>query len=750
MEIALNATPPIWVWALVALACGGALYEAVRSYTGASALPRRLRPLGLALRVLALLSLLAMVFEASLRLGGSEVAGRRIVVLFDSSKSMALADGTGKDESTRMARAQAVWERSETTVANWREDGGVVDVQRFDREAAAGAPDFEAAPIGSESNLARAFEDLNDPASEPPAAVVVVSDGLVAPSPSQRNHLLDLAEAVGAPVTTVAVGAPEITDLAVGDVRAGEFAFVENVTTFEATIARHGLPPTHQAKVSLLRDGESVANTVVTLAGDKTPVRFEVAPDRIGQFVYRIEVEAAEGEATEDNNGRSFVVKVLRDKVRVLHVAGRPDWDVRALRTLLKRDPNVELLSYYILRDWDDIDRADQTAPMSLIAFPTDELFRSELGSFDLLILHNFDALNHGNYLANIKKYVLDGGSLVVIGGDMGLAEGHYGQLAGLLPVESRARTAMEKGPYRPELTPAGARHPITAWMAQAREQGRLEDLPELDSFNETTLAGGKIATTALLTHPTRGGGTAPVLAVAEPGKGRTMVLATGATWRLGFAPDVPLLDGARPYDLLWLGAIRWLLHDEGAQRLVLETDRPRYEPGDEVGISVTALSTSYNPQEGVSVDYEIKPLGGGDSGAVATQGNLVTDALGRAQASLGALSTGAYEAIATREDEPDRPARRVFLVESATQELEAVDAVPGTELLAELARATEGDSLDADDGLPRDLPLAEPKGDRGAVVGREFPVWSSVWNVLLLLGCLCGEWFLRRKHSLA
>ena len=74
-------------------------------------------------------------------------------------------------------------------------------------------------------------------------------------------------------------------------------------------------------------------------------------------------------------------MKVLRDKVRVLHVAGRPDWDVRALRTLLRRDPNVELLSYYILRGFDDISREDTTAPLSLIPFPTDELFEEQLGS---------------------------------------------------------------------------------------------------------------------------------------------------------------------------------------------------------------------------------------------------------------------------------------------------------------------------------------------------------------------------------
>src|SRR5690606_23958990 len=169
-------------------------------------------------------------------------------------------------------------------------------------------------------------------------------------------------------------------------------------------------------EIELRRDGEVVATHPLRLPTDglPAPVRFEVAPDRVGQFVYEITVPPQPGEATVANNSRAFVVKVLRDKVRVLHVAGRPDWDVRALRTLLRRDPNVELLSYYILRGLDDIAREDTTAALSLIPFPTDELFEEELGSFDLVILHNFDAVQHQveQYLDNIASYVEEGGAL--------------------------------------------------------------------------------------------------------------------------------------------------------------------------------------------------------------------------------------------------------------------------------------------------------------------------------------------------
>src|SRR5690606_25749231 len=184
--------------------------------------------------------------------------------------------------------------------------------------------------------------------------------------------------------------------------------------------------------------------------------------------------------------------------------------------------------------------------------------------------LHNFDPLTHGNYLDNIARYVEEGGSLVVIGGDMGLAAGDYAQsaLQPLLPIDVQRPLSMTREAFVPELTDAGRRHPITSWLGERDES--WQGLPELDSFNASSLnlRDPEAGSVSLLDGP-RG---APLLSVAEPGRGRTLALATGASWRLGFAPDLPLIEGARPYDLLWLGIVRWVLRDSAAERLQLET----------------------------------------------------------------------------------------------------------------------------------------------------------------------------------
>lgn len=761
---------------LVLAAAALAIAEAVRAYRRpVPGVSRRTRAGLFALRCLGALALLAVAFELSLAFESTSKTGPRLVVLADDSASMAIADAKspGQKAIPRVDRVRALWQRSAAARAAWREQGLAVQVRRFgDRSDVLAGPAEDNLALDARapaSDLARALAELaaDDPSTDPRplAGVVVLSDGLFDRTDrGEADPLIVAARDLGVPITAVAAGAPHLVDLALTELHAGEFAFVENVVEFAADIEAHGLPGA-RTEVVLRRDGQIVATEPLTApASGEATVKFEVAPDRVGQFVYEIEVRPVDGEATIANNRRAFVVKVLRDKVRALHVAGRPDWDVRALRTLLGRDPNVELLSYYILRGADDADREDPFAPLSLIAFPTDELFKEQLGSFDLVILHNFDALNHqvGRYLADIGQYVQDGGALVVIGGDMGLATGDYPAppLAAVVPVDIRAPTGLETDAYRPALTDAGRRHPITAWI----DSSGLSDwsaLPKLDSYNPVKLSRHEatIGSAVLLKHP-KG---SPLLTIAEPGRGRVLVLATGATWRLGFAADLPIVDGARPYDLLWLGAIRWLLRDAAADRLTLETDRPTYLLGAPITLRATALTPSYAPEAGVAIDWRVQPLGAAPDNAgpvsLLSQGTWRTDALGRASETLrGGLSIGAYEAVAQRAGQTDpepgavqQQARRVFLVQEAGRELGRIAAGPGDERLQKLAEATGGRFLRADaDDLPADPPLRDGRGPGERVDSRrEVPVWSGGLAMLVLILSLGGEALLRRRVGL-
>ncbi len=789
-QLIAGFVPPTWAVVLLVLCALAALVEAAYSAYSNDVLPVRARVALLALRALAITGLFAVAFELSLAIDDVREFGPRVVVLLDESASMGIEDrnAASTPPARRVDRVQRLLadERNREVLDRWRARGVDLEFRAFAetsavRELSTGEEGDSIALTaeGPASNLTQALSQLaRDPDGSPKptmvnprplAGVVVVSDGLVAESESADGALLQMAEQLAVPITTVSAGAPHLRDISVTKVRSGEFAFVENISEFEVELVAHGYEG-RRTEVELRRDGATIASTSLRLAGDGVvmPLRFEVAPDRTGQYVFEIVVRPLEGEATTANNRWPFIVKVLRDKVRVLHVSGRPDWDVRALRTLMRKDPNVELLSYYILRGLDDSDREDRRAPLSLIAFPTDALFEDELGSFDLVILHNFDAVNHqvGRYLGNIAQYVQEGGALVVIGGDLGLATGDYSnpELAAVMPVDIHAPTGLDTRPFRPRMTDAARRHPVTARLAEAGFM-RWDGLPTLDSYNaiqaNASLGSGNrgpLQATVLMERQNPDGpGALPLLMTAEPGRGRVLVLATGSTWRLGFAADLPMVDGARPYDLLWLGVIRWLLRDASSERLTLETDRASYDTRSPITLRATALSASYAPEPEVAIRWLVRPLTRGtldaasfadgadtadtdananadadadadtadtDNKAEPTEsyadaiarGEWRTDGLGRAAETLDPLPPGSYEASARRvkseaERELDRDsreyqdgdgardkaaphARRVFLVREAGHELAWLDADPGSARLELLARETGGLSL--------------------------------------------------------
>lgn len=712
------------------------------------------------LRIATLLVLAGIVTRVQVTMERPPDRRARLAVLFDTSASMTLPDApdAGDPLRPRYERVRATW--TAETVRALSRAGIDLEVLTFDEELGRHTGDaptpYATAPDGSGSDLLGALSAMRDRVDASHiGGIVVVSDGRVA-GEDATAALVDTARTLGVPVSTVAAGAPYARDVWIASVRAPPFAFAENVVDIDVDVAALGYPG-RAFEVRLYQGDEILERRTVVppTDGGYGRVRFDVASDRVGSFAYTVEVEGPADQATRANDRRTFVIEVLRDKVRILHVAGRPDWDVRALRLLLRRDPNVELLSYYILRDLDDILRDPTPADeLSLIPFPTDELFSEELGSFDLVVLQNFDYGRHqvGRYLPDIARYVEEGGGLVLIGGDLGL--GQPGQadasFAKVLPVDVRRAAPFERRSVEIRITPEGRTHPVTAGLLDA--SGTLPNLGPLTDRNRVRLAphAAAIGTRVLL----EGAGT-PLLLTAEPGKGRVVVLATASAWRLGFGPDLAFVGGMRPYDVLWLGAIRWLLRDEASDRLGVETDRPRYDVGDPVRVMVTTLGPDYAPEAGVAVRGTVRRAHGATDEAPEATFELTTGPSGTARTEIGGLPVGAHVVEVQRDgtgaEDTEDTARHVFLVDPPRRELSDVDAREGTRFLAALAEATGGAFVDlgAGDDLPRTFPL-RPRRAEGRAARRTVSLWDHPLLVLLALGLAVADVHLRRRRGLA
>ena len=261
-------------------------------------------------------------------------------------------------------------------------------------------------------------------------------------------------------------------------------------------------------------------------------------PDTRGQSVFRVSAEALEGELIVENNHHSFKMQVIRDKIRVLQVVGRPSWDVRALRRMLKQNPNVDLISFFILRTNDSVDAA-ATHELSLIPFPTDELFYQELGSFDMVIFQNFThrGFRMTQYLPRIRDFINDGGGFVMIGGDQSFARGGYSNtpFAQFLPVILGESDGIQTTPFKAELTEVGKTHPITRLIQSSDEnQSAWSALRKMNGWN--VVSGIAAGADVLLTTP-KSTGAQPFVAVRDFGKGRVLSV-MGDDVALGFGAD--------------------------------------------------------------------------------------------------------------------------------------------------------------------------------------------------------------------
>src|SRR5262249_11412473 len=135
-----------------------------------------------------------------------------------------------------------------------------------------------------------------------------------------------------------------------------------------------------------------------------------------------------------------------------------------------KADPNVDLISFFILRTRNNIFGVP-TEELSLIPFPTRELFEDELGSFDVIVLQDFafGDFNISPYLENIRAYIENGGGFVMIGGDQSFSSGAYAgtPVAEALPVDlipgyGDSEKLLSTDELHPRLTDEGLRHPVT------------------------------------------------------------------------------------------------------------------------------------------------------------------------------------------------------------------------------------------------------------------------------------------------
>src|ERR1700716_4061159 len=316
----------------------------------------------------------------------------------------------------------------------------------------------EAGQADGETYGTRLFGALSSALSDVPidrvAGAFLITDGRVHDIPAN-------AAAVGfqAPVHALITGRKDERDRRIAISAAPRFGIVGQNQAVTYRLDDPGVTG-ERAKVVIRRDGEVISERTLS-SGQTSSVDIDIK--HAGPNIVEIEASPLENELTLVNNRAVVAIDGVRDKLRVLLVSGEPHSGERTWRNLLKSDPSVDLVHFTILRPPEKQD-GTPINELSLIAFPTRELFQQKINEFQLIIFDRYarQGVLPIIYFDNIAKYVREGGAVLVAAGPDYASQTSIWRtpLDQILPAEPTGR--MTETPFRPRLSDAGRRHPVT------------------------------------------------------------------------------------------------------------------------------------------------------------------------------------------------------------------------------------------------------------------------------------------------
>jgi hypothetical protein len=298
-------------------------------------------------------------------------------------------------------------------------------------------------------------------------------------------------------------------------------------------IEDQGVPRGARVNVTVRRDGIVVASPVVTTGVDE---RVSIEITHAGANIIEIEASPLDKELTLLNNRAALTIDGVREKLRVLLVSGEPHSGERTWRNLLKSDANVDLVHFTILRPPEKQD-GTPINELSLIAFPTRELFQQRIKDFHLIIFDRYaqQGVLPLIYFDNIVEYVRSGGALLIAAGPdyAGRNSVWRTPLDAILPAAPTGNVT--EVAYRAGLTDDGKRHPVTRQLP-----GSEATPPQWSRWFR--VIDSRISTgTSLMNGPNDN----PLLVLARHNEGRVALLLSDHIWlwARGYEGGGPHLD---------------------------------------------------------------------------------------------------------------------------------------------------------------------------------------------------------------
>ena len=526
-------------------------------------------------------------------------------------------------------------------------------------------------------------------------------------------------------------------------------------------------------------------------ASTKQMVELKLTPQAEGNFQYSVTLPTLDGELTEANNQKTFSMKVVKARLNVFYLEGRPRWDYTFLKRTLERDPDIEatcaiLSSNRLKRLPVDsvLNRLDGYYPQATPASETPRFPETlaELSKYDVLILGDLGAehLTETQQRAIVDFVEMQGKPVIFLPSRNMLGVNGLGntELAQLLPIDiPKNGCRIEDTEFTAQLTQSGAFHPMLqladTQMAVSNRQSAKESLGTttktslLTADSRHLIANMPALSRSFSGFRLRGGATAlmengkgmPILILQRAGLGKSLMVAAEGFWNWGFG--VKTFKDTRYhaiYPRFWAQVLRWMATNTDDKNVYLTTDASTYAIGDTVKVTAYLYSETYQPQAGATVQIEVVPPDGApfqlqinaateSTNEMLSQPDTIANMSNLYTAQFVLLQNGKYRIRATGRSGNLKLGEDQIDIYAHPQLAELENPQLNEDLLKQLAGQTGGAYFTMADA--ESLPENIANVQNPIFVDAERELWAHPLIFITVLGLLGTEWFLRKRIGL-
>jgi hypothetical protein len=671
-----------------------------------------------ALRSLALILLIFIIFEPIVTVAKKNILEPVIMVYTDNSRSLTFKDGTNRSEAVKTILNDYAGSNvaGNSEYFSFGHEMHHVNADSLDKlNFSEGSTNF--------SNIFTGLtkEQDNKGNNRNISSVVIISDGVI----TEGSTPLFIAEKLNLPVYTIGVGdTTHRNDIEIRNVLFNEFIYAETPTTINASLSGKGYEG-KSVTVSLMENSTVIEQANVTITDDIQSVNFNYTPKTSGEKKLSVAVSEQAGEFSKLNNRRTFFINVLSNKIKVLVTAGSPSSDLTFIKNSLKADPNLTINSITqvaankFLENNNRERLIDSADIFYLVGFPSKETPPDLLQKVKRSVSNNnkpfFIVLSDGIDLNKLKE----------LQSDLPFSIGRINQ--GYSEVQPDVGGDKSKNPLLQNNTD----NPVSAWNnlpPVLLQNSILEAKPESE-----VLAKIKINNIPL---------NRPLVISRRLGSKRSVAVLAKDIWRWKLQTTTKNLN---LFDNFMLQGVKWLNTSDEQKRVSIKTSKKLYSPGEDVEFSAQVYDESFNPVEDAEVKVNISTAS--DKSEI----NLNAIGSGLYEGTFPANKTGDYFFSGYAVQNGNRLGSDNGRFNVGEVDIEMITPRQDAEFLSLLSKQTNGRYFNVNN-YKQLFDILKQRNESTAkenISVSEIDLWSNEWLMAIVIFLFAAEWFIRKRSGM-